>query len=395
MSTNGTSSNGVGSPTSPLPHPPPPAITIKPFSYSRASSTPLPATALKKIQFALAALCVLLTFFIIVGLFAINHVRRSARKEKLIVILVSGLRADFLDFDKNLELPGFRRLQKFGSRAEFLKPVFPSSNYPNMYSSVTGLNVENHGMVADRMFNASSREFFLGAPSPAREAPGWWAGAEPIWTQAASSGREVSMYNWDGCQVTINDVNITNCEPIKELSKWRSYQRDSTKAMYEFLRKFELEQLDLGMIYLNNVEVASRKSGFDSLEVKNAIKDIDLMIYNVLNEIEHRQLSKLVNVYVYSDHGMSKPVHVIELQEHIDLNDVEFLMGKGAMSMISSTGGEAHDRILQNLSAQQVRGLKFYAKEDFPAEFHFANNSNVLDIVLKADPGYIIEAVSD
>ena len=53
---------------------------------------------------------------------------------KLVVILFSGFRWDFLNYTNN----GFKLLQDEGVKAHSMTPVFPSLSYPNVYSLMTG-----------------------------------------------------------------------------------------------------------------------------------------------------------------------------------------------------------------------------------------------------------------
>ncbi|KAH8022632.1 hypothetical protein HPB51_000932 [Rhipicephalus microplus] len=55
-------------------------------------------------------------------------------RPKLLVILVQGVRADYIDHAVH---QGFARLAQAGIRAEYVLPVFPSSPYPNAYSIAT------------------------------------------------------------------------------------------------------------------------------------------------------------------------------------------------------------------------------------------------------------------
>jgi len=63
---------------------------------------------------------------------------KSSARNKLLFILVDGLRWDQLDKFSEEELPGFTRLRKNGVAAEALIPVFPSVTLVNYYSIMSG-----------------------------------------------------------------------------------------------------------------------------------------------------------------------------------------------------------------------------------------------------------------
>ena len=57
---------------------------------------------------------------------------------KLLLILVDGVRWDYFDKFNSGELPGFTKLRQNGVAAEALIPVFPSVTLVNYYSIITG-----------------------------------------------------------------------------------------------------------------------------------------------------------------------------------------------------------------------------------------------------------------
>ncbi|KAH7951478.1 hypothetical protein HPB52_009545 [Rhipicephalus sanguineus] len=70
-------------------------------------------------------------------------------RPKLLVILVQGVRADYIDHAVH---QGFARLAQSGIRAEYVLPVFPSSPYPNAYSIATGtFTSAHHALLFNRL----------------------------------------------------------------------------------------------------------------------------------------------------------------------------------------------------------------------------------------------------
>ena len=57
------------------------------------------------------------------------------------LILVDGVRWDYLDKFASGELPGFTKLRQNGVSAEAFIPVFPSLSFVNYYSIMTGNNL--------------------------------------------------------------------------------------------------------------------------------------------------------------------------------------------------------------------------------------------------------------
>jgi len=68
----------------------------------------------------------------------------------VIIVSIDGFRNDYLermDFAKYLN-----KLSQMGNKAEFLKPSFPTTTFPNHYTLVTGLYPESHGIVANTFY---------------------------------------------------------------------------------------------------------------------------------------------------------------------------------------------------------------------------------------------------
>jgi len=57
---------------------------------------------------------------------------------KLLLIMVDGVRWDYFEKFSDAELPGFTKLRQNGVKAEALIPVFPSLSLVNYYSIMTG-----------------------------------------------------------------------------------------------------------------------------------------------------------------------------------------------------------------------------------------------------------------
>ena len=348
---------------------------------------------MRKVAFAFVVGVVFLAFFIVVALFALNRVPLD-RQQKLLLIVVGGLRHDFVDRDPSLI--GFPRLGLEGVKAEYLMPVFPSSAYPNWYSIATGLYPEYHGIVQNRMYDPTKKQFFLMYPDDNRTNSFWWDEAQPIWARATKKGINTTVFYLDGCQVPFaGAMNLTQCTPWKDFWSWKNVQREFTRTLYSILDDFVKERLSFAMVYYRGVDAMGHKYGPDANETLDAVRDIDLIIYNLLNQLERRSITSSVNVYVMSDHGMSAPTHRIKLETVIDFDeDVEFMMEKGAFSMIWPKDTEAQERIMSHLRAQQIKGLHYYLKEDIPEGFHVKNHYRTAPILLRADPDYVIDAVS-
>ena len=63
----------------------------------------------------------------------------TAGHQKLLLILLDGLRHDYVT--KMTSLPGFQAMAKVGVVAKFVRPSFPTLNYPSYYTLLTGTDL--------------------------------------------------------------------------------------------------------------------------------------------------------------------------------------------------------------------------------------------------------------
>ena len=64
------------------------------------------------------------------------------------------------DYFEKTETPNFDEIIKGGSKSKALIPVFPTKTFPNHISIVTGLYPENHGIIANRMYDPIFDEYY-------------------------------------------------------------------------------------------------------------------------------------------------------------------------------------------------------------------------------------------
>ena len=108
------------------------------------------------LQFDYYGLCFsLMMIFLLFN--ACNNNSETSGEQPLILISMDGFRWDY--FDKT-ETPNFDELISGGSKAAALIPSFPTKTFPNHITIVTGRYPENHGIVANRMYDDFFHEYY-------------------------------------------------------------------------------------------------------------------------------------------------------------------------------------------------------------------------------------------
>ena len=328
-----------------------------------------------------------------------SNMRDEEPAPKLIVIMIDAFRYDYFERE---ELIGFRKFLSSGSRSQFVEPVFPSKTYPNMFTQVTGMYTESHGVVDNNMFDPDHDMLFFasGVPSGTTKkvdllgsSSFWWNQSEPVWIAAERNGLRAGIYYWEGCQVEIHGINVTFCEPYKSLVSmdWLEYEELYDDVIRNTLLNLKNGTWDLGMIYYEMVDSTGHGNYIDSANFRKALLITDNMILKLLTLIELNGLKDVVNVILVSDHGMkfrmgSDYSYLVNLSDYLnDWRDFEPYMGSGTIVQLWPKPGKLAEAY-QNLTRNKIPGMKVFAKQDLPHRFGIKNNPRTADIILMAEP---------
>uniref|UniRef100_A0A3B4UGS4 Ectonucleotide pyrophosphatase/phosphodiesterase 2 n=1 Tax=Seriola dumerili TaxID=41447 RepID=A0A3B4UGS4_SERDU len=199
----------------------------------------------------------------------------------LIMLSVDGFRASYLKKGKSV-IPNIHKLRECGTSAPYMRPVYPSKTFPNLYTLATGLYPESHGIVGNTMhdpvFNAT---FSLRTREKLNHR--WWGG-QPIWITAEEQGVKLQTLNWP------------------------------------YVYAVHSEQPD----------TYGHRLGPLSSELDNPLRELDNIIGQLMNGLKQMNLHRCVNVIIVGDHGMeeahcdrteflsSYPLNIDEIQLHIN-----------------------------------------------------------------------------
>ncbi|GAB6024770.1 Ectonucleotide pyrophosphatase/phosphodiesterase member 6 [Chamberlinius hualienensis] len=315
----------------------------------------------------------------------------SATGPKLVVLLFSGFRWDFLNYTSS----GFKLMQDEGVKAHSMTPVFPSLSYPNAYSLMTGLTSENHGITGDYMYDRKSEEYFLGYPPDYNtQNPQWWDNAEPFWVRASREGHKVEMHWWPGCHVPIFQTRPDVCVPYRNSGAKLPQLAFKLSAI---LNSLQSGVANVAFVYVDDLLQIARNFGPTSPEAISTIQTIDYTLRLFQDELKVRGLQNEVNVMVTSDHGMARiglgtsDQRVINLQNIFqDNRDIEKIIDIGPVVGVIPTGGKDYVFNYQYYDKTNPVGLKIYRSYEIPDHWGYRKGEYVTPIVAVAEPGYIL-----
>nr|XP_023670437.1 ectonucleotide pyrophosphatase/phosphodiesterase family member 6-like isoform X1 [Paramormyrops kingsleyae] len=303
---------------------------------------------------------------------------------KLLVFLIDGFRYDYIDELDNM--PGFREIVDNGVKVDYITPEFPSLSFPNYYSLMTGRHCEVHQMTGNYMWDQTSlKEFNIGT-NPDSRLPTWWEGSEPLWVTMQKLKKDVYMYYWPGCDVTILGVRPAYCkQPESDKPEKRL-----TDAIEHALNALNRGQIAMATVYYENIDVEGHHHGPQSSQVKTAILNLDIALQTLNRKIEEKNLQEDLNVIMFSDHGMTDiqwMEKVIELQLYINMSDIIKMMDRGPVVSLWPKPAK-FESVYRNLSI--ARNMKVYKKPEIPQRFHYKGGKFVAALTLVADPGWFI-----
>ncbi|CAB4386770.1 unnamed protein product [Rhizophagus irregularis] len=271
----------------------------------------------------------------------------------VIIVSFDGLRSDYLD--RNVT-PTINEFVQKGVKAEHMIPSFPSMTFPNHYTIVTGLYPESHGIVANEFYDPVLKDNFVYTNPNKSTDSKWWKG-EPIWVTTVKQKQKSA-------------VSITNVdEKVDHLIDWLDMELEDRPT---FLAG-----------YVSIIDSAGHRFGPDSQEVNEALKIADGFVKNLLNKIEERNLTDIVNIIFVSDHGMAPttPSNITFLDDIFNVTKIYpiELFPLAGIRPYNDSDIEGIFNLLQNASENQP--WKCYLRENIPERFHYRNSERIDPVI--------------
>lgn len=306
---------------------------------------------------------------------------KRAPDPPVLLISIDGLRWDYLDLH---EAPTLSRLAQHGTHVQRFIPAFPTKTFPNHYTLVTGLYPSNHGIIANNMYDPEMDASFSLGNREAIANGAWWGG-EPLWVTAEQQGLTAATYFWPGSEAPIKGVRPTY---------WYEYDgsvpgTERVNTVLEWLDLPAEERPSFITLYFSRVDSRGHEYGPETPETKQALRDVDGFIEQLMSGLQARGLENEVNLLITSDHGMSptSEERAIILDDYIDLDDVRIIDHNPVVMMEPREGVDA-EAIIDALSA--APHLSVYHRDDVPARLHFRDHRRIPTIIGLADDTWSI-----
>ncbi len=306
---------------------------------------------------------------------------QQGRQPTVLLISLDALRWDYLD---KANTPNLDRLVATGVKAEALIPVFPTKTFPNHYSIITGLYPENHGIIANRMFDPAYIDTFS-LDSPESLSDGRWYGGEPLWVTAEKQGQISAILFWPGSEAEIKgirptywypyDSELPNGDRINQVVNWLDLPPDQRPTLIT--------------MYISDIDVQGYLFGPDSPELTAAVEKVDSTLGTLFDSLMERELMEKINIVVVSDHGQAAidSTRVIFLDDYIDLEQAGVIDWSPVLGLRPSK--EVRESIYQTLKGAHPH-LQVYRREETPQRLHYSIHHRIPYIIGIADEGWSI-----
>ncbi|CAN9503607.1 unnamed protein product [Ophioblennius macclurei] len=281
----------------------------------------------------------------------------------LIMVSVDGFRASYLKKGKTV-IPNIHKLRTCGTTSPYMRPVYPTKTFPNLYTLATGLYPESHGIVGNTMhdpvFNAT---FSLRTREKLNHR--WWGG-QPIWITADKQGVKAGTFFWPWV--------IPLERRILTILRWLLLPDDERPYVYA--------------VHSEQPDTFGHRLGPLSNELDNPLREIDNIIGHLMNGLKQQNLHRCVNVIIVGDHGMEE-AHCdrTEFLSSYPLNIDEIQLIPGSLGRIRPRDPKSttYDPkvVVANLTCKMpTQHFKPYLKQHLPKRLHYANNRRIEDVHL-------------
>ncbi|KAM8733897.1 autotaxin isoform 1-T1 [Acanthopagrus schlegelii] len=281
----------------------------------------------------------------------------------LIMLSVDGFRASYVKRG-NTVIPNIEKLRTCGTHAPYMRPVYPSKTFPNLYSLATGLYPESHGIIGNSMYDPVFNATFT-LRSREKLSHRWWGG-QPIWITAIKQGVKAASFFWP--------VSIPLERRILTMLQWLHLPEGERPYIYA--------------MHSDQPDTYGHKMGPMSTELNNPLRVIDRIVGHLMNGLKQMKLHRCVNIILVGDHGMEE-AHCdrTEFLSNYLTNIDDIILIPGSLGRIRSRypNNPNYDpkAVVANLTCKRAdQHFKPYMKQHLPKRLHYANNRRIEDIHL-------------
>lgn len=301
------------------------------------------------------------------------------------VVMVSfdGMGHDMLD---RVATPHFDRVARQGVRATGLIPSYPTKTFPNHYTIATGLRPARHGLVDNAFYDpALDAMYRLGDPEAVRD--GRWYGGEPLWVTAEQQGVRAASFFWVGTEAEIGGTRPSH---FKYYDSTVPYEARVDTVLHWLSLPLD-RRPRLVMLYFSEPDHAGHEHGPDHPAVDSVVEAMDAILGRLMSGLDRLPIADQVNLVLVSDHGMAAAPEdrVVYLDDVVDLDGVR-VVGNTTQALLYLDGDTARVDGIRQAVNERLEYATAYRPHETPSRWHYQGNDRIGDLVVAADPGWVI-----
>ncbi|KAF4531558.1 hypothetical protein B566_EDAN013561 [Ephemera danica] len=306
----------------------------------------------------------------------------GASKDDPAILIVSfdGFRYDYTTVTKTPYLDSLKSRGAYGS----LINVFETKTFPNHQSLATGLYPENHGVLANKVYDPQynkvlnyGKKFWLYSDA-----------VTPIWTLNELRHHHSGVMMWPGAEYGYrNDTHATFEQHWNTTWKWEL----RVDTVISWL-KHPKTPVNIAMMYIEEPDMHSHPFSPNSSQVFTKIEQLDRLTGYLVQQLDKANLTDAVNVFILSDHGMTSTdeQHIIDLTRFTNESTYLSVGSSPVIHIFPKKGYE--DKVYSDLKNASSRfPMRVFTQKGTPPQWHIANSRRSPPIIVVANEGYAFQ----
>ena len=323
---------------------------------------------------------ILALLLLLAGCAGLRPAPTPASPSTVLLVSIDGLRADVVGSGT---MPTLDRIAREGVHAHWMNPSYPTLTFPNHYTLVTGLRPDHHGVIHNKMRDASLGRFLSKEASAADGR--WWAGGEPLWTTLERGGLPTAVLFWPGAMAEIHG---------ERPSQWLPF--DKAMSVDARVRQV-LSWLDLPAaqrprfvaVYFDEYDIAAHRCGTRCAGAIAAERELDAGLAQLRAGITARSNDQRIDLIVVSDHGMADVArgHIRYLDDIVPADSIEYAEDGPLVLVTPRAGREAQALRLVGRHDHS----ECWRRESLPPAWHYGTHPRIPAIACQADEGWLLQ----
>ncbi|KAG9510004.1 Bis(5'-adenosyl)-triphosphatase ENPP4 [Fragariocoptes setiger] len=305
----------------------------------------------------------------------------------LLLISFDGFRHDYLSPALTPNLYALSQRSTVGN----MRSLYVTKTYPNHFSIATGLYVDEHEIINNKMYDPTLAQPTFKPSTTARE---WWDPHNrtvPIWTanQLLGDDRVSGSMMYPGSVTPYQGMVPVHLKPFDTVRNWTL----NIDTVIQWLTD-ELMPANFVSVYFDNPDHTAHIFGPFSSQVHESLLELDHAVGYLMHRLQAEHLAQRTNVIFVSDHGMAQVSKRVYLDKLIDTSLFELYGASPVWSLWLKPNAMNMKIIIYKKLKRLARQNHFqvYKRNEIPQIYHYSKTPRIGHLLLVSDEGYDIYA---